>query len=251
MVEEMKLVWKSILKRVLPVALSFVFLLVFSASAIAESGRPERDTGKPDWAGQKGDDQKKDRSQKQEREQYREHKTYRGISTEKIALAIESVTDEATKASLSAMLDAYIAALSDKDAALAEGGMSISELSQAVAAARAALKDALEEAGFTLGSVLGWQEWKDYGNEALDLEGIALAIAALDDADLNKEALASLLAAYEFAIAALDTATEEDEDALEEAAKAAREALLEALYTAGLFPLATPEEILVPMDSMI
>ncbi len=239
----MKQMMKSFLKRVLPIALSFAFLMVFSASALADSGKPEHDTGKPDWAGQQNDDQNKDRKKNQDRAQEREKKTYHGISTEKIALAIESVTDEATKAELTAMLEAYIAALTDKDAALANGGMSLSELSQAASAARSALKNALEEAGFTLGSVLGWQEWKDYGlnEEALDLEGIALAISALDDTDLNKETLTALLTAYESALSALDTATEADEDTLKESADAARDALLEALILSGLYPVAQPE----------
>lgn len=247
----MKKFWKSFCTRVLPVALCAVLLLVFSASAFAESGKPDRETGKPDWAGEKSNDKDKERNQKQDRTQDRVKKTYRGISTEKIALAIASVTDEETRLSLSAMLDDYIAALSDKDAALATGGMSLSELSQAASAARSALKDALEEAGFTLGSVLGWQEWKDYGNETVDLEEIALLIAALDDADLNKEALASLLAAYESAKAALLTATEEDEDLLRETANKAHDALLEALYAAGLYPLALPEETVDPADPVI
>jgi len=244
----MKQIWKNFLKRVLPIALSFALLMVFSASALAESGKPERETGKPDWAGQKSEDQEKDREQKQDREQEREKETYRGISTEKIALAIESVTDEATKASLTAMLDAYLAALTDKGAALANGEMSMSELSQAASDARSALKDALEEAGFTLGSVLGWQEWKDYGlvDDSLDLEGIALAITALEDTDLNKETLATLLTAYQTALAALETATEADEDALKESADAARDALLEALILSGLYPVTLPGETVDP-----
>lgn len=243
----MKKIWKSFYTRVLPVALSFAFLMVFSASARAESDRSNHDSGKPDWAGQGSEDQNKDHGQKQDRKQNdtqeREHKSYRGISTDKIALAIESVTDEATKAELTAMLDAYLAALSGKDAALSEGGMSLSELSQAVSDARSALKDALENAGFTLGSVLGWQEGKDYGlsEDSLDLEGIALAIAALDDTDANKETLATLLTAYQTALAALDTATDADEDALKEAADAAHDALLEALILSGLYTVTQPE----------
>lgn len=244
----MKKVWKSFITRVLPIALSMLFMLAFSASALAQSGKSDHDTGKPSWAGEKSEKENKERNQNQDREK----KTYRGISTEKIALAIASVTDPETKASLTAMLDAYIAALSDKDTALAEGGLSMSELSQAASAARSALKNALEEAGFTLGSVLGWQEWKDYGNETpLDLEGITLLIAALDDTDLNKEALSALLTAYQDALAALDTATEADEDALKETAVAARDALLEALYTAGLYPLAAPEEAPAPTEPVI
>lgn len=250
----MKQIWKNFLKRVLPIAMSFAMLMVFSASALADSGKSGHESGKPDWAGEQSDDQNKDRDQNKERDQNqerdreREHKDYRGISTEKIAMAIESVTDEATKAELTAMLDAYILALTNKDAALSEGGMSLSELSHAASDARSALKDALEEAGFTLGSVLGWQEWKDYGlaDDSLDLEGIALAIAALDDTDLNKETLATLLTAYQDALAALDTATDTDEDALKESADAARDALLEALILSGLYPVTLPGETVDP-----
>ena len=238
----MNQIWKRFTARVLPVALSLVFVIVFSGSALAASGKSGHETGKPDWAGQQSEDQNKDRNKNQDRAQEREKKTYRGISTEKIALAIESVTDEATKAELTAMLDAYIAALSDKDAALAEGGMSLSELSQAASTARSALKDALEEAGFTLGSVLGWQEWKEYGNETLSLDEISAAIAALDDLDANKTALQDLLTAYQAALTAQETGSEADEDQLKEATQAARDALLEALYTTGIFPLALPEE---------
>lgn len=256
----MKQIWKRFLTRVLPIALSFALVMVFSASALAESDKSERENKKPDWAGQQDEDQdedgeqeqdkdrNKEREEEQEEKQEREHKEYRGISTEKIALAIESVTDEATKASLTAMLEAYIAALTDKDAALASGEMSMSELSKAASAARAALKDALEEAGFTLGSILGWQEWKEYGldEDELDLEGIVLAITALDDTDLNKETLASLLKAYQDALAALETATEADEDMLEESADAAQDALLEALILSGIYPVALPGETVDP-----
>jgi hypothetical protein len=243
----MKRLWKNFYTRVLPLVLSLVFLLVFSASALAESGKPERDTGKPGWADEKSDKENKERNENQERVK----KSYRGISTEKIALAIASVTDEETKLALSAMLDAYIAALSDKDAALASGGFKMSDLSKAVSAARSTLKNGLEAAGFTLGSVLGWQEWKFYGNEILDLEAIALVIAALDDTDLNKEALASTLAAYESALAAFETAGETDEELLREAAKEAHNALLKALYTAGLYPLAVPAEPTDPVEPVL
>ena len=60
----------------------------------------------------------------------------------------DSVTDEATKLELTALLEAYTAALTDKDAALASGGASLSELSQLASDARSALKDGLEVAGF-------------------------------------------------------------------------------------------------------
>ena len=225
-------------KRILPVVLAMVFLLVFSASALAAPDKGDRDTGKPDWVAEKNANKVKDQKQKTIEAKER----YRGISIEKITLAIDSVADEATKLELTALLEAYTAALTDKDAALADGVGSLSELSQLASDTRSALKDGLEVAGFTLGSVLGWQEWKDYGNEQLDLEAIALAIAALDDTDENKEALSLLLAAYQDALGAMETADEENEELLRETLKDARETLLEALGLTGISPFVQPEE---------
>ncbi len=234
----MKRIFKHFSTRTLPIILSALFLMVFSVSSLADSDKSEKDTGKPDWVSEKNQEKEENRNQKQEKT----HKTYRGISVEKITIAIESVTDEATRLSLTELLNAYITALTDKDTALVSGGGSLSELSQAASAARSALKDGLEEAGFTLGSVLGWQEWKDYGIETLNLDEVAAAIAALDDLDANKAALEELLTAYQAALAAQEAGGEADEDQLREAAQAAREALLEALYTTGIYPLALPEE---------
>jgi hypothetical protein len=45
------------------------------------------------------------------------------------------------------------------------------------------------------------------------------------------------MAAYQDALTAENSATEENREALEEAAKAARDALLDALFEAGLYPL--------------
>ena len=226
--------------RIFPILLAVLFLMAFSVSSFAESDKTGKDTGKPDWTSEKKQEKEEERNQKQNEE--RAKKTYRGISVEKISLAIDSVTDEETRLALTALLELYIAALSDKVAALGGEGMSLSELSKAAYAARSALKDGLEEAGFTLGSVLGWQEWKEYGNETLSLDEISAAIAALDDLDANKAALQDLLTAYQAALTAQETGSEADEDQLKEATQAAREALFEALYTTGIFPLALPEE---------
>ena len=226
--------------RIFPILLAVLFLMAFSVSSFAESDKTGKDTGKPDWTSEKKQEKEEERNQKQNEE--RAKKTYRGISVEKISLAIDSVTDEETRLALTALLETYIAALSDKDAALGGEGMSLSEPSKAASVARSALKDGLEEAGFTLGSVLGWQEWKEYGNETLSLDEISAAIAALDDLDANKAALQDLLTAYQVALTAQETDSEADEDQLKEATQAAREALLEALYTTGIFPLALPEE---------
>ena len=238
--------WISVLtKRVLPALAAVLLLAVFSVSALAESGKSGHDTGKPDGNTTQRGNADKDNGNGQEKHEEKVKNTYHGISTDQITLAIESVTDEATKQELTALLEAYIAALENKDAALLANNGSLSELSQLASEARAALKTGLDDAGFTLGSVLGWQEWKDYGNDALDMEAIAAAIAALDETDANKAALSTLLAAYQEALSAAEAGTEENAEALEQAAEAAREALLEALYQTGIFPLpeTVPEEL--------
>jgi len=238
--------WISVLtKRVLPALAAVLLLAAFSVSALAESSKTDRDSGKPDKSTSQRGNSDKDNGNGQEKHEEREKRSYRGISVEKIALAIESVTDEATKQELTALLEAYMTALENKDAALINKDGSLSELSQLVSEARAALKNGLEGAGFTLGSVLGWQEWKDYGNDALDLEAIAAAITALDDTDANKAALSALLAAYQEALTAAEAGTEENQETLEQATETARDALLEALYQTGIFPLqeTVPEEL--------
>ncbi|MEZ4508447.1 MAG: hypothetical protein R2912_01060 [Eubacteriales bacterium] len=234
----MKKTLSRLTKRILPVVLAMVFLMVFSASALAAPDKTDRDTGKPDWVAEKNENKVKEQKQKTIEAKER----FRGISIDKISLAIDSVTDEATKLELTALLEAYTAALTDKDAALETGTGALSELSQLASDARSALKEGLDVAGFTLGSVLGWQEWKDYGNEQLDLEAIALAIAALDDTDENKEALSLLLSAYQDALSAMETADEENEELLRETLKDARETLLEALGLTGISPLVQPDE---------
>lgn len=241
----MKKVTSILSKRILPALAAVLLLVVFSVSALAESNKTDRGSGKPDKTTSQRGNSDKDNGNGQEKHEEKVRNTYRGISVEKIALAIDSVTDEATKLELTALLEAYMTALENKDVALSAKDGSLSELSQLASAARAALKTGLEDAGFTLGSVLGWQEWKDYGNTALDLEAIAAAISALDDTDENKAALGALLAAYQDALNAAEAGTEENEDALDEVLEAARDGLLEALYESGIFPLqeAVPEEL--------
>ena len=229
-------------RRIFPVLIALLLLFALNSRAFAASeqsgknaggnGQETKQTGKPEDKGNKSGE----KSEKNEKKQYK------GISVEKLALAIDSLTDETQKAELTALLDAYMAALDAKDGALTSKTGDLSALSQAVSDARTALKNSLEEAGFTLGSILGWQEWKQYPNsEPLDLTVIAAAIAALDDTDANKAGLNDLLAAYQNALAAQAAATEENMDAAKETTQAAREALLEALYTAGLFPIAETE----------
>ena len=241
----MKRLTGIISKRVLPAIAAVLLLAALSTSSLAESGKTEHGPGKPDANTAQHGNADKGEGKGQEKQEEKTKHTYRGISTEKIALAIESVTDEATRLELTALLETYMTALENKDAALASKDGSLSELSQLASQARVALKDGLESAGFSLGSVLGWKEWKEYGNTALDLEAIAAAIAALDEADANKAALGVLLAAYQDALNTAGTGTEENEEALEQAAETAREYLLEALYQTGIFPLQeiVPDEV--------
>lgn len=230
-------------RRIFPVVMALLLLMAFQARAYAASEKSNSNSGssKPDTK-QTGKPEKKNASSEDAVEteaetQTQAKKTYKGISTEKIALAIDSVLDSTQKSELTELLEAYQTALGAKDDALQSKTGSMSELSQAASDARKALKQGLEEAGFTLGSVLGWQEWKEYGNSAASLETIAAEIAALDDTDSNKAALNALLAAYQDAQSALAAATEENREALQTAADDAKEALFEALFLAGLLPV--------------
>ena len=234
-------------RRIFPVLIALLLLFALNSRAFAASeqggkhadgnGQETKETGKPEDKGGKSG----------EKTEKNEKKQYKGVSVEKIALAIDSLTDETQKAELTALLDTYMAALDAKDEALFSKTGDLSALSQAASTARAALKSGLESAGFTLGSILGWQEWKQYPNsEPLDLAAILAAIAALDDTDANKAGLSALLTEYQNALAAQAAAAEENMEAAKETTKAAREALLEALYTAGLFPIVeteTPEDV--------
>ena len=234
-------------RRIFPVVMALLLLMAFQARAYAASeksnsnsnsgsSKPDtKQTGKPEKKNASSEDAVETEAETQTQTQAK--KTYKGISTEKIALAIDSVLDSTQKSELTELLEAYQTALGAKDDALQSKTGSMSELSQAASDARKALKQGLEEAGFTLGSVLGWQEWKEYGNSAASLETIAAAIAALDDTDSNKAALNALLAAYQDAQSALAAATEENREALQTAADDAKEALFEALFLAGLLPV--------------
>ena len=232
-------------KRFLSALLAVIMLLAFAPSALADSEHSNGNSGRNGTKTEQGKT-KQDKTKTEERTKAEENKRYRGISVEKIAFAIDSISGEESKAELTALLDAYMAALDDKQTALDSKTGSLSELSQLASEARKALKDGLEEAGFTLGSILGWQEWKEWPtDEPLDMEQIASLISALDDGDENKVVLAGLLTVYQEALAALENAGEDTLEQLKETAKTAREALLEALYLAGLLPLAD----VVPEDS--
>ena len=238
--------WLS--KRMVPILISLAFLFAISPRALAAGrGKPIGKPGKPDTTQtskpetpQSGKPKAKDTDSPGKPTPSPEdpsNKKYTGISVDKIANAIESVTDSEQQSELTKLLDAYKATLDAKSSALLGKTGSMSELSQAASDARKALKDGLKEAGFTLGSVLGWQEWKQYQNTEQNLQSIADAIAALADTDANKALLSGLLAAYQNALAAEAAATEENKETLTEATNAAHEALFEALFLAGLLPM--------------
>lgn len=245
-----RILWKTvrITRRVFPVLLAMLMLLAFSAQALAAPGKSKNgsDQSKPGTkTGQKGksDTKSKETGETPEQTQTEEKTRYHGISVDKITLAIENVSDETTKTELLSLLDAYTTALEKKDGAISEG-VGLSELAHAASGARKALKDGLEKAGMSLGSVLGWQEWKDWpAGTALDIEQITQVIAGLDSLDENKAVLAELLAAYQKALTAEASATDEDRELLAEAVDTSREALLEALYETGVYPVEeTPAE---------
>ncbi|MEA5048983.1 MAG: hypothetical protein VB034_10320 [Eubacteriales bacterium] len=242
-----RILWKTvrITRRVFPVLLAMLMLLAFSAQALAAPGKSKNgsDQSKPGTkTGQKGKSDTKSEETEEtgetpEQTQTEEKTRYHGISVDKITLAIENVSDETTKTELQSLLDAYTTALEKKDGAISEDA-GLSGLAHAASDARKALKDGLEKAGMSLGSVLGWQEWKDWpAGTALDIEQITQVITGLDSLDENKAVLAELLTAYQKALAAEASATDEDRELLAEAVDTAREALLEALYETGVYPV--------------
>ena len=220
-------------------------VLAFSASALA-APKSSSDTEAPGNSGNAHANKDEKASDKADKSNGNANgsageKDYYGISVEKIQLAIDSVADETEKAALQALLDEYTAALDAKTGDVGAQGMS--ELAQAASDARKSLKDSLDESGFTLGSILGWQEWKytynyEYNNLQDNLESIAEKIAALDDSDENKAILEALMTAYQDALAAEAAAGEDaDLDALADATKDAKTELYQALTTAGVLPL--------------
>jgi hypothetical protein len=231
--------------RILTIVLTFAMVLAFSASALA-APKSSSDTEAPGNSGNahaSKDEKTNDKADKSNGNKNGSagEKDYYGISVEKIQLAIDSVTDETEKAALQALLDEYTAALDAKTGDV--DAQAMSELAQAASDARKALKDGLDESGFTLGSILGWQEWKytynyEYNNLQDNLETIAEKIAALDDTDENKAVLEALLTAYQDALAAEAAAGEDaDLEALADAVKDAKTGLYQALTAAGILPL--------------
>ena len=220
-------------KKTVAIVIALVLVFAFSASALADNGRGG---GQPD--GQLSQDTKEPRGNR--------NTGSAGVNIAKIQAAIASLEDEAAKASLTALLDAYVDALEARQDALdAHDNATLRDLNGTVAAAKAALDAAMEEAGVLTDELYGVPEealdgtGRTFNRPGLDLDEIAAAIAALDDADANKAALTALLTAYEDALAALNTAdpstlTLEEISALEDAVLDAERALLEATKEADV-----------------
>jgi len=220
-------------KKSIAIVIALVLVFAFSASALADNGRGG---GQPD--GQLSQDTKEPRGNR--------NTGSTGVNIAKIQEAIASLEDEAAKASLTALLDAYVDALEARQDALdAHDNATLRDLNVTVAAAKTALDAALEEAGVLTDALYGVPEealdgtGRTFNRPGLDLDEIAAAIAALDDADANKAALTALLTAYEEALAALNTAdlstlTKEEIAALEDAVLDAERALLEATKEADV-----------------
>jgi hypothetical protein len=221
-------------RKILAIVIAAILTLAFSATALADSGK---DNGQPGgW------------QQSQETKDPRGNRNTEmtGVNIDKIVDAIASIEDETVQANLNALLDAYMDALEAKQEAVDAGDTSnLGALNSAVAAAKAVLDAALEEAGIATDAIYGVPEEAQDGTgrtnnrPALNLDEIAAAIAALDDADENKAALSALLAAYQDALAALNAAdasvlTEDELKALEDAVRDAEKALLEATKDADI-----------------
>ena len=165
-----------------------------------------------------------------------------GVNVDALREAIEALEDETVKADLLVLLDAYMDALDAKQTAVASKNTAdLAVLSQLAEDAKDALDAAMTEAGLSLEDVLGAKEapqdgtGRQAGQPALDTDAIAASIAALDDTNGNKATLQGLLNAYNAALAAENGAlTQEERAALSGETDAAREALQNALQSAGM-----------------
>ncbi|MEZ4510095.1 MAG: hypothetical protein R2912_12435 [Eubacteriales bacterium] len=220
-------------KKSIAIVIALALVFAFSASALADNGRGG---GQPD--GQLTQDKKDPRGNR--------NTEVSGVNIAKLQEAIAAVEDTTVQSSLTALLDTYVDALEARQDALdAHDNATLRDLNVTVAAAKAALDAALDEAGVLTDELYGVPEealdgtGRTFNRPGLDLDEIAAAIAALDDADANKAALTALLAAYEDALAALNAAdlttlTKEEIAALEDAVLDAEKALLEATKEADV-----------------
>ncbi len=224
-------------RRTLAIVIALLLTLAFSTTALADNGKNDN---RPNQSDQTTSDTKPGNRNGERNAEMT------GLNVDKIAEAIAALTDEDVKASLTALLDAYVAAFDARQSAIeAKETDDLNTLSDAVTAAKAALDAALEAAGISTDTLYGVPEEAQDGTgrsnsnrPVLDTTNIAAAIAALDDSDENKAALNTLLSAYQEALAAEQNAdaslTQAELKALSDATKAAEQALLEATKDAGI-----------------
>ena len=165
---------------------------------------------------------------------------------DKIQKAIAKLTDEAVKAELTTLLNAYQEAWSAKQSAVAANDTaSLAALTDAITAAKSTLDAALESAGVTNGSVYGTPvealDGTAHRNRrpVLDADNVLAAIATLADTNADKATLTSLLNAYQVALAAQNAAnfaslTTQAQEQLMYNVRQAEEALLLAAREAGI-----------------
>jgi len=234
-------------KRALAILLVLAMTLAFGASALADGGKTPSDAGGQSRGGAGGqtDMQTPGGADAGNGTQGSGGQpSGAGVNLDALREAIETLEDETVKADLLTLLDAYADALSAKQAAVdSKDNADIATLSQLAADAKDALDAAMTEAGLSLDDLLGAKEAPQDGpgrqisQPALDTEAIAAEIAALDDANGNKAMLQGLLNAYNAALAAEQNGnapTEEERAALANATNAAKEALQNALRSAGM-----------------
>ncbi len=236
-------------KRYFAAVIAIVLTLALSNVALADSGKTGGQPGAQQSQQPKGNDPQSGTTpspdMKSENGNEGRNVEMTGVNVDKIEAAIAALTDTDVQESLTALLDAYVAALEAKQTAIEANETDLTDLTSAVTAAKAALDAALEDAGVSTDTIYGVPEEANDGTgrmnnqPALDTDEIAAAIAALDDSDENKATLTALLAAYEEALAAVNDAdtsslTDDELEALQDALDDAEDALLAATKDAGV-----------------
>ncbi|NLI53760.1 MAG: hypothetical protein GX417_05470 [Clostridiales bacterium] len=227
-------------RRTLAIVIALILTLALSATALADNGKNDGTPGE-----RPGQSDKTTSDTKPGNRYGNRNAEMTGLNVDKIEEAIAALTDEDAKASLTELLNAYIAAFDARQAAVeAKETDELNDLAEAMATAKAALDAALEAAGISTDTLYGVPEEANDGTgrinsnkPALDTDEIAAAIAALTDEDA-KASLTELLSAYQAALAAEQNAdgslTQDELKALSDATKAAEQALLEATKAAGV-----------------
>ena len=170
---------------------------------------------------------------------------------------IAALTDEAVKASLTALMQAYETALANEQAGLSSGAdeATMAAYRKLVEEAKAAVLKALTGANINAPGAPATPSSLPKGQQKkqLDIGGIEASIATVTDATA-KANLAALVESYKTALANEEIARKADDGTLKasrEAAEAAETALLDALDSAGLDTAATSSSIQRPQEQRV